>query len=226
MNRAMILAAGRGQRMGELTTHCPKSLLRIGEQYLIEHAILSIRQAGIDEIVINVSYHGDQIKAALGDGSHYGVKIFYSEEPERLETGGGIFQALPLLGNQPFLVMSSDIITDFPLADLPQYPDGLAHLVMVSNPVFHTQGDFGLSEGRIEMNAEPKLTYANIGIFRPEIFANCTPGHFRLTQVLNPAIADKQVTGEQYQGTWYNIGTAADLEEVRHMLLRKFDSCY
>ncbi len=123
--RAMILAAGRGERMGELTMQTPKPLLRVGEYYLIEYVIVNIKRADIQEIVINISYQGEQIKAFLGDGSRYGVKIFYSEEKERLETGGGIFQALPLLGDKPFIVVSGDVITDFPLSRLPQEPDGI-----------------------------------------------------------------------------------------------------
>src|SRR5437868_3465740 len=114
MKRAMILAAGRGERMGELTLNTPKPLLRVDGRYLIEYGIESIKNAGIKEIVINISWHAEKIKAALGDGSQYGVNIIYSEEAERLETGGGIFKALPLLGSEPFLVMSSDIITDYP----------------------------------------------------------------------------------------------------------------
>jgi len=214
MKRAMILAAGRGQRMGELTTDCPKPLLRVKGRYLIDYAISSIKLAGIRDIVINVSYHGEQIKNALGNGMQYGVAITYSEEEERLETGGGIFQALPLLGKEPFIVVSSDIMTDYPLRELPQQPQGLAHLVMVSNPVFHPGGDYGLRDGKIELNVEQKLTYANVGVYRPELFSQCEPGHFRLTKVLNPAIDAGQVSGEQYHGAWHNVGTPADLAEV------------
>lgn len=213
MKRAMILAAGRGQRMGELTTHTPKPLLKVGGRYLIDYAISSLKQAGVSEIIINVSWHGDQIKAALGDGSQYGVKILYSEEQERLETGGGIFQALPLLGSEPFLVISSDIITDYPLQELPQ-PQGLAHLIMVNNPGYHSHGDYGLKDGFIEMDTSHKLTYASVGVYRPELFAHCSAGHFRLSTVLNPAIADGKVTGELYQGKWHNVGTPDDLANV------------
>lgn len=214
MKRAMILAAGRGERMGALTATLPKPLIKVDGHYLIEYAIAAIRQAGIHEIVINVSWHADQIKSALGCGSHYGVKIHYSEEAERLETGGGIFQALPLLGTQPFLVMSSDIITDYPLRELSEQPQGLAHLVMVTNPVYNLAGDFGLNHGRIDTHVSQTLTFGNIGVYRPELFANCSAGYFRLTNVLNPAIAAGQVTGEHYQGWWHNIGTPADIEEV------------
>jgi MurNAc alpha-1-phosphate uridylyltransferase len=214
MNRAMILAAGRGERMGELTAHEPKPLLRVGNHLLIEYAIFRIKQAGIHEIIINVSYRGEQIKTALGDGSQYGVKLTYSDEPERLETGGGIFQALPFFGNEPFLVVSADVITDFPLQQLPTVPEGLAHLVMVKNPSYHPRGDYGLANGKIIRAHENLLTFANVGVYRPELFAQCEPGHFKLTRVLNPAIEASAVTGEQYNGSWFNIGTAEDLQEV------------
>ena len=148
--RAMILAAGRGKRMGALTQHTPKPLLKMGDNYLIEYSIANLVRAGIKNIVINISYQGEQIKTALGDGKRYGAAISYSEEAERLETGGGIFNALPLLGNEPFLVVSSDIITDYALTTLPKQPDGLAHLVLVSNPVYHPDGDFGLANGRVD----------------------------------------------------------------------------
>ena len=209
--RAMILAAGRGERMGEITHRVPKPLLRIAGNYLIEYALFSLKRAGIHEIVINISYLGDQIKAALGDGSRYGVTIAYSEEKERLETGGGIFQALPLLGEDPFIVMSSDIVTDYPLQQFPRHLNGLAHLVMVDNPSYHARGDFGLCQGVIDINAQPTLTFASVGIYHPALFAGCEPGHFRLTKVLHPAIAKGLVTGEHYQGTWYNVGTLEEL---------------
>lgn len=214
MKRAMILAAGRGERMRDLTANSPKALLRVAGRYLIEYAISSIKLAGIHEIVINVSYCGDQIKSALGNGAQYGVNIFYSEEAERLETGGGIFQALSLLGNEPFLVISSDIITDYPLQQLPNNPEGLAHLIMVTNPPYHPLGDYGLNQRKLDLHSNPKLTFGNIGIYRPELFADCEPGHFRLANLLNPAIAAGKITGEQYQGAWYNIGTPKDLEEI------------
>lgn len=211
MKRAMILAAGRGERMGELTVHTPKPLLRAAGRYLIEYAILNLKQAGIQEIVINVSYHAEQIKSALGDGSQYGVNIFYSEEAERLETGGGIFQALSLLGDEPFLVVSGDVITDYPLQQLSSNPQGLAHLVMVPNPDYHPQGDYGLQDGHLVLQAKAKLTFGNIGVYQPALFANCKPGHFRLASLLNPAIEAGLVTGELYQGAWHNVGTPADL---------------
>lgn len=212
--RAMILAAGRGERMRELTAQTPKPLLRVGKQHLIEYAIHHLAQAGIREIVINISYQANQIKSALGNGERYGVAIAYSEEASRLETGGGILQALPLLGAEPFIVLSSDVITDYPLQQLPRQPNGLAHLVMVDNPAYHVKGDFGLTNGRLDLQATPTFTFGNISVFRPAFFADCEPGCFRLTQLLLPAIANGQLTGEHYRGVWYNIGTPEDLLEV------------
>lgn len=214
MKRAMILAAGRGERMGELTTHQPKPLLRVGKHYLIDYAIFRLKQAGIKDIIINVSYRGEQIKAALGSGAQYGVSFTYSDEPERLETGGGIFQALPFFGDEPFLVVSGDVITDFPLAQLPVSPEGLAHLVMVENPSYHPRGDYGLVDGKIIRAQENLLTFANVGVYRPALFAQCEPGHFKLTRVLNPAIEAGLVTGERYSGLWFNVGTPEDLKAV------------
>jgi N-acetyl-alpha-D-muramate 1-phosphate uridylyltransferase len=216
--RGMILAAGRGERMGELTTHTPKPLLKVAGRYLIEYTLANFVSAGITEIVINVAYQAEQIKNALGDGKKYGATIVYSEEVERLETGGGIVQALPLLGDKPFVVMSSDIITCYPLQRLPQEPQGLAHLVMVTNPPYHPAGDFGIRDGWLDMEARPTLTFGNISIFRPAFFAGHAPGHFRLTKLLYPAILAGQITGEHYHGNWQNIGTPTDLAMATHLL--------
>jgi len=217
--RAMILAAGRGERMRELTAKVPKPLLRVGTKYLIEHSIENLARAGIDEIVINISYRGEQIKAELGDGKRYGVTLIYSEEEHRLETGGGIFKALPLLGSAPFLVVSGDIITDYQFSKLPSQPQGLAHLVLVDNPPFHPHGDFGLNGKWVDMLASPALTFANIGIYRPELFTECEYGAFPLNQLLFPAIRKKQITGEYYKGVWYNVGTPEELKAVNKLNL-------
>lgn len=212
--RGMILAAGRGERMGELTRETPKPLLRVGDKLLIEYAIDQFKRAGINDIVINVSYLADKIKSVLKDGSQYGVTIVYSEEPERLETGGGILQALPLLGDEPFIVVSSDVICDYPLAQLPTEPKGLAHLVVVSNPEFHPKGDFGLQNGYLTKTTEPTYTFGNIGIYRKELFSAATPGRFPLNQLLFPAIAAQQITGEFYQGIWHNVGSPKELAAI------------
>ena len=217
--RAMILAAGRGERMGALTQHTPKPLLEVNGKYLIEYAIENLVRAGIFEIAINLSYHSEQIKSVLGDGKRYDISIFYSEEEERLETGGGIFKALPFFEKDPFLVLSSDIITDYPLSQLPPSPKGLAHLVLVNNPPYHPRGDFGLANGLLSLAAQPSFTFSNIGVYRPELFAACEAGHFPLSQLLLPAIAAGQLTGEYYSGLWFNVGTAKDLVLVNESML-------
>jgi MurNAc alpha-1-phosphate uridylyltransferase len=208
----MILAAGRGERMGALTADCPKALLQVGGRYLIDYAILNFKRAGIHEIVINVSYRGEQIQQALQSGEKYGVQLVYSEEPERLETGGGIFQALPLLGKEPFIVVSADVVTDFQIQAHRPIGEALAHLVMVDNPPYHPKGDFGLREHHIHLQGQPTYTFANIGWYHPDLFKEEEPGYFRLTKVLIPAITAGRVTGELYRGFWFNIGTPEDLE--------------
>lgn len=209
--RAMILAAGRGERMGELTLHTPKPLLKVAGQYLIAHAIQQLAQANVRDIVINVSYLGGQIQAALGDGADYGVRIQYSMEDERLETGGGIVKALPLLGEEPFIVLSADVISHYPLNTLPTEPVGLAHLVMVPNPTYHPEGDFALHNGLLQLDGANKLTFGNISVLRKELFAGCAVEKFPLSTLLKPAIANQQISGECYTGFWRNIGTPADI---------------
>lgn len=216
--RAMILAAGRGERMGAMTAETPKPLLRAGGNYLIEYVIQHLKAAGVTDIVINVAYRGEQIQQAIGNGSRYGVHIEYSVEAERLETGGGILKALPLLGAKPFIVVSSDVITDFPISSLPQQPLGLAHLVLVQNPQFHPRGDFGLRDGYVDMDATPRHTWANVSVFHPDFFADCSPGHFPLNKFLFPAVREGRVTGELYQGRWFNIGTPEQLGEFENSL--------
>lgn len=215
--RGMILAAGRGARMGALTEHIPKPLLRIGGRYLIEYSLLALVRSGIKEIVINISYRGEQIRAALGDGSRYDAKLYYSEETEALETGGGILQALPLLGSESFVVLSCDVVTSYPLSCLPKEPTGLAHLVLVDNPSYHPKGDFCLLKQRVYCGKESTLTFGNVGVYRPELFANCKPGKFRLGTLLREAILQDRVTGEHYQGLWHNLGTPEDLSQVTEL---------
>ena len=210
--RGMILAAGRGTRMGALTDNIPKALLRVNGRYLIEYSLQSFIKIDVQDIVINVSYLGEQIKTALGDGKRYGVNIHYSEEPVALETGGGIVQALPLLGEDPFIVLSCDIVSDYPLQQLPAQPEGLAHLVMVNNPDFHPTGDFALVNGGLALDATPKFTFANIGIYRREFFAEKTATCFRMGDLMKQKIS--QLTGELYQGFWHNLGEPRQLHAL------------
>ena len=212
--KAMILAAGRGERMGELTVATPKPLLKVAGQYLIEYSLRACKAAGINDVIINVSYHGGRIQAAIGDGAQYGLNVVYSVEPERLETGGGIVKALAFFEDQPFLVLSSDIITDFPLQTVMRAPAHKAHLVMVANPSFHAEGDFGICDGYANFDVSPKLTFANIGVYHPELFLHATPSRFPLNQLLFPAISQKLITAEQYHGRWYNVGSPKELASV------------
>jgi N-acetyl-alpha-D-muramate 1-phosphate uridylyltransferase len=212
--RAMILAAGRGERMRNLTETIPKPLLKVAGHYLIEYSIRALAKIGIQEIVINISYHRDLIKYTLGDGSRYGVSILYSEEETPLETGGGIYQALPLLGDEPFVVLSSDIVTHFPLQKLPTQPEKLAHIMLVDNPSYHLKGDFALQDNQVTLTGTPMFTFSNISVFHPEFFADCKPGRFRLGDLLRTAISRGQVTGEHFQDLWLNLGTPEELAKA------------
>lgn len=216
----MILAAGRGERMRPLTDTTPKPLLRIGGQTLIERHVHALARAGITELVINHAYLGEQIVQALGDGDAYGVHICYSPETGgSLETGGGIMKALPLLGAEPFLAVNGDIWTDFPFDALPPQIDSLAHLVMVDNPDNHLQGDFSLSEGRLSQQGPAMLTFSGIGVYRPELFAGCSPGVFPLGPLLRTAMDAGQVSGEHYQGSWFDVGTPERLDAVNRVII-------
>lgn len=218
--KAMILAAGRGERMRPLTDTTPKCLVRIGGQTLIEHHVHALARAGITGLVINYAYLGEQIVTALGDGHVYGVDIAYSPETgSALETGGGIYNALPLLGSDPFLVVNSDIWTGFAFEGLPAQPDGLAHLVMVDNPGHHPEGDFSLSSGQLSGSGPAMLTFSGIGVYRPELFAGCTAGAFPLAPVLRRAMDAGQVSGEHYSGSWFDIGTPERLDAVNRVVI-------
>jgi len=212
----MILAAGRGERMRPLTDSMPKPLLPVGGKPLIQFHIDALAASGVRDIVINLAWLGSRIKSALGDGSAQGVRLHYSDEGDAaLETGGGIFNALPLLGKQPFLVVSGDVWTDYPLARLAARlaPEDLAHFVLVHNPEYHRRGDFGLRDGRVIDDGE-RLTYANIGVFRPEFFAGCEPGKFPLAPLMRKRIQEGRVSGEFHAGRWFNLGTPAQLAQL------------
>lgn len=217
--KAMILAAGRGERMRPLTDHTPKPLLRVAGRALIEYHIDALVRAGYRELVVNHAHLGARIEEALGDGRRYGARIRYSAEGEALETGGGIFRALPLLGPEPFLVVNGDIWTDFSYAGLPAAPTGLAHLVLVDNPPQHPAGDFVLAaNGAVSATGAPRLTFSGIGVYRPELFARCAAGRFPLAPLLRTAMAAGQVHGEHYRGAWVDVGTPERLAELERRL--------
>lgn len=218
----MILAAGRGERMRPLTDHTPKPLLPVAGRPLIVHQLTALRAAGIAELVINTGHLGAQLTSVLGDGGIWGLRIVYSPEPpDALETGGGIFQALPLLGSEPFLVVNGDVWTDYPFVRLPAAPVGLAHLVLVDNPSHHPVGDFSLRNGRVEETDAARLTFSGISVLRPELFADCAPGRFPLGPLLRRAMTDGRVTGEHYRGGWRDIGTPQRLAELDDELRRR-----
>lgn len=216
--KAMILAAGKGERMRPLTNTAPKPLLLIGNKPLIIYHLESLAKAGVTEVIINTWYLGDQIIALLGDGARYGIKIHYSIEDELLDTGGGITNALKLLGNDPFIVLSADIFTNFQFNTLPTQPNALAHLVMVDNPPYHLEGDFCLDKGKIKLTGGNKFTYANIGIYRPEFFVDAPQGAFPLSYLMRKHINSGLVTGQYFNDVWHNIGTPQDLKVANEFI--------
>lgn len=221
--KAMILAAGRGERMRPLTDQTAKPLLEAADKPLIVHILHQCLDAGISDIVINVCYKADQIMQTLGDGSEHGVKITYSIEEEILGTAGGVIKALPLLGEEPFLLTSGDIWSGYDFKNLITQKNNvdLAHLVLVNNPSFHPKGDFHLSNGnKVSAEGEPKLTYGNLGLFHPRLFSDCPRGNLALGEVLRAKLRNNTITGEHYQGPWMNIGTPTQLEQLDERLRR------
>jgi len=213
--KAMILAAGRGERLRPLTDTVPKPLLEVRGKPLIAWHLEALARAGVHNVVINLSWLGEQIRATLGNGSRWGMRIAYSDEgPVALETGGGIHHALPLLGSAPFLLVNGDVYTDYDLARLRLQSGELAHLVLVGNPSHHPQGDFLLQDGLVSEIGEPRHTYAGIGIYDPELFAGCRPGRFPLLPLLRKAMAERRLGGEIHAGAWTDVGTAARLADL------------
>lgn len=208
----MILAAGRGERMRPLTDFTPKPLLKIKGKALIEYHLEKLALAGFEKIVINHHWLGEQIETALGNGDKYGVKIKYSKEINILETGGGIVQALPLLGKEPFLVINGDIWCDLDFNKISLNINKLAHLVLINNPDHNLKGDFGL-ENSFVIN-EPQLTFSGIGIYHPNLFKDYEIKKLPLAPILRKAMIEQNVTGEHFKGQWFDIGTPARLETL------------
>lgn len=220
--RVMILAAGRGERMRPLTDHTPKPLLEVGGKPIIVWHIEQLAKAGITELVINHAHLGHMIEETLGDGSRFGAHIRYSPEASALETAGGIANAMPLLGDQPFAVINGDVFCDYDFSRLPAIAEALlssgddAHLVMVDNPEQHPNGDFLLRDGRlVPANDAPKLTFSGIGVYRPELFAHIARGSVApLGPLLRERIAAGKVSGEHHRGWWVDVGTPQRLAEL------------
>ncbi len=217
--KAMILAAGRGERMRPLTDHTPKPLLSVGGKSLIVWHIERLAKAGFKEILINHAHLGSQIEAALKDGSAWGVNIQYSPEASALETAGGIANALSLLGREPFLVVNGDVFTEIEFSRLVLKTHYLAHLVMVDNPPQHPQGDFALIGDRLMVEGVPKLTFSGVGVYHPDLFVSVKPGEAaKLAPLLRDAMNKSLVTGQHYQGLWHDIGTPERLNALDKQL--------
>lgn len=220
--KAMLLAAGRGERMRPLTDHTPKPLLPVGGKPLIVWHLEALARAGVREVIVNLSWLGAQIRAALGDGGTFGLRLRYSEEGSApLETGGGIFQALPLLGPAPFLVVNGDTFTDIDVSGLRLSAAADARLVLVPNPPQHPEGDFGLDGEVIVAREGPGLTYSGIGLFSPALFAGCTAGQFPLLPLLQRAMAARRLLGQRHDGVWHDIGTPGRLAALNRELAQK-----
>lgn len=231
--KAIIFSAGKGERMRPLTLHTPKPLLVAGGKPLIVWHLERLAAAGIDDVVINTSWLGDQFEPALGDGSRWGLKLHYIDEgPVPLETGGGILNALPVLGDAPFLVVNGDVWTDVEFASLPKQPLGDAHLVLVDNPVQHPRGDFVLqADGQVSSDGNAtRLTYAGVGIYRPAIIdgwcevigdtdgAAATPPQFGLAPLMRHAMSQGRVSGQHHTGRWTDVGTPERLAALDQVL--------
>jgi MurNAc alpha-1-phosphate uridylyltransferase len=220
--KAMLLAAGRGERMRPLTDTTPKPLLQVAGKPLIAWHLQRLAAAGVGDVVINLSWLGEQIAMALGDGAAHGLRIHYSREPwPALETGGGIRQALPLLGDEPFLLVNGDVYTDVDLGALRLAPGDLAQLVLVPNPPHHATGDFHLAAGRITGQQGERLTYSGIALLHPALFAEAEPGRFPLLPWLLKARESGRLGGQRHDGLWIDVGTPERLGELdarlRHM---------
>jgi N-acetyl-alpha-D-muramate 1-phosphate uridylyltransferase len=218
--KAMILAAGRGERMRPLTDHTPKPLLPVAGKPLIVHTINQLVSAGFTDIVINHARFGEQIADKLGDGKQFGANIAYSPEgDDALETAGGIINALHLLGKKPFLVVNGDIATDFPFADLNNINVALAHIVLIANPAHNPQGDFALdNSGTVTESGDNRLTFSGIGVYRPDLFSETPPGKSKLAPLLRTAMSAKKVTGQYFSGFWMDIGTPERLQALDNHL--------
>lgn len=218
IEHALIFAAGRGERMRPLSDATPKPLLRAGGKRLIEWHLERLAAAGVREIVINTSHLAEQFPATLGDGARWNVRIRYSYEgPTPLETGGGMRNALSLLGDAPFIAVNGDIWTDFDFSELPQ-PVGLAHLILVDNPPQHPRGDFVLHDGMVRNTDGARLTFAGIGVYRPQLVSGHEPGAFGLVPLLRAAMSAGGVSGDHYRGGWTDVGTSQRLKELDERL--------
>lgn len=219
--KAMILAAGLGQRMRPLTDNLPKPMLSVGGKPLLQYHLEALAKLGVSEVIINLAYLGDKIRDFAGNGEKFGLHVQYSEEPEPLETAGALLHALPLLGNEPFIVINGDVWTEYPLAELADYKlqdDEDAHLVLVPNPEFHPIGDFSPNpQGRLDNNPDlPKFTFSGISLIHPRLISNYPQqrNKFPLGEVLRFGIAHNRISAHVYRGGWSDVGTPERLLEL------------
>lgn len=212
---AMLLAAGRGERLRPLTDNIPKALVEVRGESLLERHLAAIKSAGIGTVVINLGWHGEQIIERIGSGSAFGLDVVYSPEGDNiLETGGGIHRALPMLGDAPFLVVNADIYTDMPLQGIDLDADAAGHLVLVPTPEDKPSGDFELVDGRVRNGESPDLTFSGVAVYRPEFFADCEAGRFSIVPMLRAAADAGQLCGSLYAGLWRDVGTPERLREL------------
>lgn len=212
---AMILAAGRGERLRPVTDKVPKALVKVGGEFLLQRHLKAVAATGVETVVINLGWLGEQIVDRVGSGSDYGLNVIYSPEGDDvLETGGGIHRALPMLGSDPFLVINADVFTDMPFSVVDLDENDLGHLVLVQTPADSRTGDFELAAGRVRNGDNAKLTFAGVAVYRPEFFADCTPGRFPLAPMLRAAADADRLGGSIYSGLWKDVGTPDKLNEL------------
>ena len=217
--RAMILAAGRGERLRPITDDRPKPLIEVGGQSLLERHLENLRAAGIATVVINLGWLGDRIVERVGTGTQFDLEVIYSQEGDNiLETGGGIHKALPVLGDEPFLVVNGDIYTDMPVPDVSLDSDALGHLIMVPTPDYRDSGDFNLEAGLVRNGADAAYTFSGVAFYRPEFFDGCEAGRFSIAPMLREAADRGQLSGSLYEGLWADAGTPQRLAELRESI--------
>jgi MurNAc alpha-1-phosphate uridylyltransferase len=219
--KAIVLAAGRGERLRPITDTIPKPLVTVAGKPLIVYHLEALARAGVRDVVVNLSWLGDKLRAVLADGSRYGVRITYTDEgPVALETGGGIFNAIQHLGPGPFLVVNGDAFTDIDFSALSAKAladteaGALARIVLVPNPTQHPRGDFGLEGDHVVERDSERFTYSGVGVYRPELFDGCAPGRFPLAPLLKRAVAARRLLGELHTGEWHDVGTPERLSEL------------
>ena len=214
--RAMVLAAGRGERLRPLTDNVPKSLVEVRGESLLERHLANIQAAGVRTVVINLGWLGDKIVERVGSGERYGLNVLYSQEGDNiLETGGGIHKALPMLGDDPFLVVNADIYTEMPVPQIELADEHVGHLVMVPSPEYRDGGDFDIEDGLIRNGESQGLTFSGVAMYRPSFFDGCEPGRFPLAPMLREAADNGQLSGSLYEGPWADIGTPERLEAIQ-----------